>query len=157
VKLIFVRYPSPAPSGHPLPLGEGFARNISLKPSSQNQKVAIHPIEDGNSRQMPPLLEPKLSAQCQTRPIVCEHERKIRREPQICCPLDGALHQPCRNAGALRVGVDINADFGGGGVGRPSVEWLETQPSLDPFIRARILENPDRVSREIAILKPGLA
>ena len=67
------------------------------------------------------------------------------------------LHQLRRNAGALNVGIDIDADFGGGGVGRPSVEWLETQPSPNTLIGTGILENPDRVLREIAIVKPGLA
>ena len=106
---------------------------------------------------MPPLLEPKLSTQCQTRPIVREHEREICRESQLRRPFEGVFDQLRRNTGALSVGIDVNADFGGGAVGRPSVEWLETQPSQNPLIRTRILENPDRMLREIAIVKPGLA
>ncbi len=126
-------------------------------PSSQNQQVPIRSVEDGNSRQVSPLLEPELPAQCQTRAIVREHEREVCREPQRRSMLDGMLHQLRRNAGALNGGIDIDADFGSGGVGRPSVEWLETQPSPNALIATGILENPDRVPREIAIVKPGLA
>ena len=115
----------------------------------------MHSIEYSDARKMPPLLEAKLPAQLQARAIVRKHECQIRREPQLRSPNDRMLHQLRCNTGALSGWIDIDTHLGSGGVGRPSIEWLETQPSQYSFLATGILENPDGVFREIAVAKPG--
>ena len=116
---------------------------LQLEPSSQNQQIPIRSVQDGNSRQVSPLLEPELPAQLQARAIVREYKRQICREPQCRSLPDGLFHQLSGNAGALSGGIDIDAHLGSSRVGGSSVEWLETQPSENALIANGSLINPD--------------